>query len=49
MLVATNDDTINIGLTAKDNNTKQYLGRTNHSLGYYKGDLFLSKRKVKSE
>lgn len=43
------DDTINVGLMAKDNTTKQHLGRTNNSFGYYRGDLFLNKRKVKNK
>ena len=42
----TEEDQINIGLMAKDNSTKQYLGKSNHSFGYYKGELFLNKRKV---
>lgn len=46
VLGTSGEDTINIGLTAKDNTTKQHLGRTNNSYGYYRGDLFLNKRKV---
>lgn len=40
------EDTINVGLMAKDNNTKQYLGKCNNSIGYCKGEVFLSKKKV---
>ena len=47
MLHAVTEDTINVGLMARDNTTKQHLGRTNCSFGYYKGDLLLNKRKVK--
>lgn len=44
---ATNDDSISIGLMAKDNTNKQVLGKSNTSFGYYKGEFFLSKKKVK--
>jgi hypothetical protein len=40
------EDSINIGLISKDNNNKQYIGKTIHSIGLLKGDLYLSKKKV---
>jgi hypothetical protein len=30
----------------KDANNKQFLGKSTSSLGYFKGDLFLEKKKV---
>ena len=49
MLGTAPENTINIGLIAKDNSHKQTIGKSNFSFGYYRGDLFLSKRKVKND
>ena len=46
MVSVAGEDTINIGLTAKDNSNKQTIGKCNNSFGYFKGDLYLAKRKV---
>ena len=32
---------------SKDNNTRQFIGKSNNSFGYYKGELYLNKKKVR--
>ena len=46
VLGVTTEDSISIGLMAKDNTNKQILGKSNNSFGYYKGELFFNKKKV---
>ena len=43
---AAEDESINVGLISKDNTNKIVIGKVNNTFGYYKGDLYLNKRKV---
>lgn len=47
MLGIAAEDTINVGLIAKDNTNKLAIGKSNNSFGYFRGELFLNKRKVR--
>jgi hypothetical protein len=42
----TEEDAINIGLMARDSNTKQFLGKMNNSIGFMKGEIHINKKKV---